>query len=61
MNNEPNIKKGSFSVDDIHKVREYHHTLTKDMSTEERNKFYNDGANELKEKIKKYREEKLAM
>ena len=35
------IEKGSFSVDDIHKVREYYHEMTKDMSVKERRSYYN--------------------
>ena len=32
-----------FTIEDIHKIREYHYELTKDMTTQERIKFYNEG------------------
>ena len=32
-----------FTIDDIHKIREYHYELTKDMTTQERINFYNEG------------------
>ncbi len=44
------IIKDSFSVDDIHKVREYHYEMTKNLSTEERLK-------EIKDKAEKVRKE----
>lgn len=52
-----------FTIDDIHKIREYHYELTKDMSRQEKLDFYNNGAREfLKEmqehKLQKYRETK---
>ncbi len=42
----------AFTIDDIHKVREYHYELTKDMSTEERRAFYKKGADEAERRIK---------
>ena len=38
-----------FTVDDIHKIREYHYELTKDMSREQRRAFYREGAREFQE------------
>lgn len=32
-----------FTIEDIHKIREYHYELTKDMTTQERIDFYNEG------------------
>lgn len=32
-----------FTIDDIYKIREYHYELTKDMTTQERINFYNEG------------------
>lgn len=32
-----------FTIKDIHKIREYHYELTKDMSIQEKFNFYNDG------------------
>lgn len=44
----PNIPKPkispNFTVDDIHKIREWHSTLTKDMTLEERRAFYHEKA-----------------
>lgn len=43
-----------FTIEDIHKIREYHYELTKDMSIQERINFYNEGGRaflkEMKEK-----------
>jgi hypothetical protein len=36
--NKPIISE-NFNVNDIHKIREYHYELTKNMSVEERNEF----------------------
>ena len=47
---KPVIKENSFSVDDIHKIREYHYEMTKNMTREERIK-------EIREKAEKFREE----
>lgn len=32
-----------FTIEDIHKIREYHYELTKDMTTQEKINFYNEG------------------
>nr|WP_300822583.1 hypothetical protein [uncultured Schaedlerella sp.] len=32
-----------FTIEDIHKIREYHYNLTKDMTTQEKINFYNEG------------------
>ena len=32
-----------FTIEDIHKIREYHCELTKDMTPQERMNFYNEG------------------
>lgn len=32
-----------FTIDDIHKIREYHYELTKDMTLQEKIDFYNEG------------------
>jgi hypothetical protein len=36
-----------FAIDDIHKIREYHYKLTKDMTYEERRAFYQAGVLEF--------------
>ena len=32
-----------FIIEDIHKIREYHYELTKDMTLQEKLDFYNEG------------------
>ena len=32
-----------FTIEDIHKIREHHYELTKDMTPQERMDFYNEG------------------
>jgi hypothetical protein len=46
MNNTLEISK-NFTVDDIHKVREYNYNLTKDMSSQERDEYYKKEAEEF--------------
>jgi hypothetical protein len=43
---KPELSK-DFTVEDIHKIREYHYELTKDMTVEQRATFYHDGAREF--------------
>ena len=59
--NKPTIKKGSFSVDDIHKIREYNYEKTKDLSSEELIKYINDRAEKTRKEIKKHKKEKIAI
>ena len=45
-----------FTIEDIHKIREYHYEITKDMTTQERINFYNEGGRAfLKEMEESYR------
>lgn len=55
------IIKDSFSVDDIHKIREYHYEMTKNLSREERIKEIKDKANKVKEELKRKKEEREAV
>ena len=32
-----------FTIEDIHKIREYHYNLTKDMKKKKKINFYNEG------------------
>lgn len=32
-----------FTIEDIHKIREYHYELTKNMTTQEKINFYHEG------------------
>ena len=45
-----------FTIEDIHKIREYHYELTKDMTTQERINFYNEGGRAF---LKEMEERKL--
>lgn len=58
--NKP-IFNGSFSVDDIHKLREYHYETTKNLSAKEFIDDINKRAEEFKKKLKKAKKEKIAM
>ena len=40
---EKPIISPDFTIEDIHKIREYHYEFTKDMRTQERINFYNEG------------------
>ena len=48
-----------FTIDDIHKIREYNYEMTKDMSFEERRAYYNEGASEMKKYIEERRKARL--
>ena len=52
--NKPNISP-DFTVDDIHKIREYNYELTKNMSADERTSFYKDGADKVSKAIEERR------
>lgn len=39
---EKPILSADFTIEDIHKLREYHYELTKDMSPQERRNYYNE-------------------
>jgi len=46
----------AFTVGDIHKIREYHYELTKNMTTEERRDFYKKSADETEKIIQEIKE-----
>jgi len=48
----------AFTVDDIHKVREYHYELTKNMYKEERRAFYKERADEAEKQIQEIRKQR---
>lgn len=56
---EKPIISSDFTIDDIHKIREYHYELTKNMTPEERSKFYKEGADIVEAKINERRKSKL--
>lgn len=45
----------NFTVDDIHKVREYNYEMTKNMTPEERRRYYKAGAIEAQKRIEELR------
>ena len=42
-----------FTIEDIHKLREYHYYLTRDMTDQGRMDFYNNAAKALQEEIER--------
>lgn len=44
-----------FTIEDIHKVREYNYEMTKNMTVQEKKNYYEIGAKAAKEKIEKMR------
>ena len=42
-----------FTIEDIHKIREYHYELTKNMTKQEKINFYNEGGRAFLKKWKK--------
>ena len=54
-------KNNSFSVEDIHRVREEIYEKTKDLSSDELVNYINDKADEVRKKINKNKKEKLAV
>ena len=59
--NKPIIKENSFSVDEIHKIREYHYEMTKNMTNKEIVDEINKKAKEFKEKMREKRKKKEAV
>jgi len=57
MIEKPTIS-ADFTVDDIHKIREYHYEITKSMSPEERRAYYRKRAGEAQHRIAEIRESK---
>lgn len=48
---EKPILSPDFTVDDIHKLREYNYYLTKDMEPQERRDYYNERGMEVHRQI----------
>jgi len=48
----------AFTIEDIHRIREYHYELTKNMTAEERRAFYKESADEAERKIQAIREQR---
>ncbi len=58
MITEPIISP-DFTIEDIHKIREYHYELTKDMTTQEKINFYNEGGRTFLKKMEERKFQKL--
>lgn len=52
MRTEPVISP-EFTIEDIHKIREYHYELTKDMTMQEKIDFYNEGGDTFLKEMEK--------
>lgn len=52
-----NISK-DFTIEDIHKIREYNYESTKNMSFEERKNYYESGADRFKKRLNKFNKSK---
>ncbi len=58
--NKPVFEENSFSVDDIHKIREWHYEQTKHLSNEEIVKDINKRAEKVKKDIEKMKKKRAA-
>ena len=50
---EKPIISPDFTIEDIHKIREYNYEVTKNMSIEEKIAYYNTAGREVEEEIQK--------
>ena len=57
---EPVISR-NFTVDDIHKVREYNYEITKNMKNEELRNYYKQRADEGERRINELRKKKFSV
>ena len=55
---KPNISN-DFTIEDIHKIREHNHEVTKDMTFEERKAYYEEGASEVLDRIAQLKADKM--
>lgn len=49
------------AIDDIHKIREYHYELTKDMTMQEKINFYNEGGRAFLKEMEKRKIQKTQL
>ncbi|MCL1911415.1 MAG: hypothetical protein FWG13_04355 [Leptospirales bacterium] len=54
---EPKVSP-DFTIEDIHKIREYNHEITKNMTLNERKEYYNAKAEKVKKEITKLKNSK---
>ncbi len=57
---KPNISP-DFTIEDIHKIREYHYELTKDMTVQEKINFYNEGGRAFLAEMEKRKKQKAQL
>ena len=57
---EPEVSP-AFTIEDIHKIREYHYEVLKDATPQERADFYNAASREVERKIEARRRELSAV
>ena len=57
MKSEPKISP-NFTIEDIHKIREYNYEMTKHMTTEELSAYYERGAKKAFKRMSELKEEK---
>ena len=56
---EPKLEiSPDFTLEDIHKIREYHYEMTKNMTTEERISYHKRGAEKCLQEFEEYKERK---
>ncbi len=47
-----------FTIEDIHKIREYNYEMTKNMTRQEKMDYYNEGAREVTNILQKMKDER---
>ena len=52
---EKPVLSPDFTIEDIHKLREYNYYITKDMSPEERRNYYNERGGAFQREIEEAR------
>lgn len=58
---EKPILSPDFTIEDIHKLREYNYYLTKDMTKQEKINFYNEGGRAFLKEMEERKLQKSAM
>lgn len=58
---EKPILSPNFTIDDIHKLREYNYYLTKDMNPRERQNYYNERGMEVHRQIQERKLQKASL
>lgn len=58
--NKP-VLSPNFTIEDIHKLREYNYEMTKDMTDKERMDYYNKSGREVQRKIQERKLQKTSL